>query len=150
MSDAGIFFETLGQKMRMARLSTPTPSAAGLSVPKFFTTALTLSIVSIVTVPAGYVKPKKSFSWPTRMVTAMPAVKPIVMVLGIKRMSFPSRSTPIRMSKSPAMMVAIISPSMPELATMPATMVAKAAVGPAICTLLPPKAEMRKPAMMAV
>ena len=33
---------------------------------------------------------------------------------------------------------------------MPATMVAKAAVGPEIWTVLPPKAEIRKPAMMAV
>ncbi len=38
----------------------------------------------------------------------------------------------------PAMMVAATSPSMPSVATMPATMVAKAAVGPDICTRLPP------------
>ncbi len=39
---------------------------------------------------------------------------------------------------------------MPFLATMPATMVAKAAVGPDTCTALPPRAEIRNPAMMAV
>ena len=51
---------------------------------------------------------------------------------------------------TPAMAVARASPPMPCCATMPATMVAKAAVGPAICTQLPPKKEIRKPAMMAV
>ena len=59
---------------------------------------------------------------------------------------------PMRISTSmmPARMVATARPSMPFLATTPATMVAKAAVGPAICTLLPPRAEMRKPATIAV
>ena len=55
--------------------------------------------------------------------------------------------------KEPALghvVVATARPSMPFFATMPATMVANAAVGPAICTLLPPRAEMRKPATMAV
>ena len=42
------------------------------------------------------------------------------------------------------------SPSIPSLATMPATIVANAAVGPAICTLLPPSAEMTNPATIAV
>ena len=41
-------------------------------------------------------------------------------------------------------------PSMTLRAATPATMVAKAAVGPAICTVLPPKAEMTNPAAMAV
>ena len=121
-----------------------------MSVPKFFATASIFSTVSIVTVPAGYVRPKKSFNWPIRIVTAMPAVKPMVMVPGMKRMSLPRRSTPMTMSRMPAMTVATIRPLRPALATMPATMVAKAAVGPAIWTLLPPKAEIRKPAMMAV
>ena len=50
----------------------------------------------------------------------------------------------------PAMMVASASPLMPLLATIPATIVAKAAVGPAICTVLPPRNEMIKPAIIAV
>ena len=41
-------------------------------------------------------------------------------------------------------------PSSPSLATIPATIVAKAAVGPAICTLLPPSAEITNPATIAV
>ena len=62
----------------------------------------------------------------------------------------PMRSTPMRIRMIPARMVAAASPSMPFRATMPATMVAKAAVGPAICTRLPPRAEITKPATMAV
>ena len=56
----------------------------------------------------------------------------------------------MRINKIPAKTVATTSPSMPFRATIPATIVAKAAVGPAICTLLPPNAEIRNPATMAV
>ena len=62
----------------------------------------------------------------------------------------PMRSRPMMMSRMPARMVATARPSMPLRATIPATMVAKAAVGPAICTLLPPRAEIKNPATMAV
>ena len=62
----------------------------------------------------------------------------------------PMRSRPMTMSRMPARIVATARPSMPLRATMPATMVAKAAVGPAICTLLPPRAEIKNPATMAV
>lgn len=57
-------------------------------------------------------------------------------------MSVPSFSKPISTSITPAMMVAATRPSMPSVATM----VAKAAVGPEICTRLPPKKAIRKPA----
>ena len=50
----------------------------------------------------------------------------------------------------PARMVATISPSVPSFMTIPATIVANAAVGPAICTRLPPKKDTRNPAMIAV
>ena len=62
----------------------------------------------------------------------------------------PIRSTPIRISRIPASTVATARPSIPLRATIPATMEAKAAVGPAIWTLLPPRAEIRNPATMAV
>jgi hypothetical protein len=39
---------------------------------------------------------------------------------------------------------------MPNLTTMPATMMTKAPVGPPICVREPPRAEMRKPAMTEV
>ena len=47
-------------------------------------------------------------------------------------------------------MVEITSPSNPSFAMIPATIVANAAVGPAIWTLLPPSAEMTNPATIAV
>lgn len=62
----------------------------------------------------------------------------------------PKWQSPIRIKKIPARIVEITRPSSPSFATIPATMVAKAAVGPAICTLLPPKAEITKPATIAV
>ena len=49
-----------------------------------------------------------------------------------------------------ARIVARINPSIPFCATIPATIVANAAVGPAICTRLPPKNDIRNPAMIAV
>ena len=69
-----------GHKNSTARHTAPTTSACQLKVPKFSASAVTLSSVSTVAVPAGYVSPKKSFIWPITMVTAMPAVKPVVMV----------------------------------------------------------------------
>ena len=83
-------------------------------------------------------------------VTAMPAVNPVVIVKGTKRIRAPSLNRPMKMSRMPAMMVAATRPSMPSVATMPATMVAKAAVGPEICTRLPPRNAMRNPVTMAV
>ena len=62
----------------------------------------------------------------------------------------PMCSRPIKISMTPARTVATARPSKPFFATMPATMEAKAAVGPAIWTLLPPKKEMMNPATMAV
>ena len=58
--------------------------------------------------------------------------------------------TPISTGKIPAISVARTRPEKPFFATIPATMVANAAVGPAICTRLPPSAEITKPAIMAV
>ena len=84
------------------------------------------------------------------MVTAMPAVKPTVMVMGMYFMSDPKRNTPISISMTPAMSVATISPESPCVATMPATIVANAAVGPDMLTLLPPRKAMTKPATIAV
>ena len=46
--------------------------------------------------------------------------------------------------------MAVIKPSIPFLATIPATIVANAAVGPAIRTLLPPRNDITKPANIAV
>ena len=85
-----------------------------------------------------------------KMVTAIPAVKPVVMVYGTNLIREPNLKIPIKIRKIPANMEAIISPSIPCVATIPATTVAKAAVGPAICTRLPPKKETTNPAKIAV
>ena len=135
---------------RTIRHTMPTMHACTLMVAPFAITAAILSAVWMGAASPGYVRPRKSFSCPMANVTAMPAVNPVVMVNGTKRMMAPSLNSPIRMSSAPAMMVAAISPSMPLVATMPATMVANAAVGPEICTRLPPKNAIRNPAMMAV
>ena len=46
--------------------------------------------------------------------------------------------------------VATIRPLVPYWAMMPYIMTTKAAVGPPICTRLPPRKEMKNPAIMAV
>ena len=50
----------------------------------------------------------------------------------------------------PAIMVARNNPSIPSVKIIPATIVANAAVGPVILTLLPPKSAVTKPAIIAV
>ena len=57
---------------------------------------------------------------------------------------------PIRISIIPAMMVAITNPEKPLVAIIPATIVANAAVGPEIFTLLPPSRDITMPATIAV
>ena len=53
MSDPGIFSLIFGHTIRIARLMAPTRKAYGLNVPKLSPKALSLSTVSIVTVPCG-------------------------------------------------------------------------------------------------
>lgn len=62
----------------------------------------------------------------------------------------PSFKKPIIIRSIPAIIVAAARPDIPFLATIPATIVANAAVGPAIWTLLPPKNEITNPANIAV
>ncbi len=149
-NELGTCSVTRGQRNSTTKQMTPTVHASTFTVAMLSTSARTFSVVSMVTVPSGYVSPKKSFSCPMTNVTAMPAVNPVVMVKGTKRMTAPIFENPITISKNPAMIVAATKPSMPSVATIPATMVANAAVGPDICTRLPPRKEMRKPAMIAV
>ena len=80
MSEPGMRWLTRGHSTSTARHTRPTMSASTLKVEKLAATAESLSIVSMVGVPAGYVRPNRSLSWPATMVTAMPAVKPVVMV----------------------------------------------------------------------
>jgi hypothetical protein len=80
----------------------------------------------------------------------MPDVKPTVIVRGMYFISAPRRRSPIIISIPPAIRVAMARPSTPYPATMPATMVAKAAVGPEMLTRLPPRRDITKPAKTAV
>ena len=84
------------------------------------------------------------------MVTATPEVKPTVMVAGMNFISEPARQIPRIISMIPAMTVAMTSPSKPFAAITPATIVANAAVGPEMLTLLPPRNAMTSPAIAAV
>ena len=67
--------------------------------------------------------PKKSFNCPITIVTAIPEVKPVVMLFGIYLIRLPIRRMPIKISIIPAMIVAIARPSRPFVATIPATIV---------------------------
>ena len=54
--------------------------ASGEIVEKFSANAFSFSIVSIGFTPSGYVTPQKSFNCPITIVTAIPEVKPVVIV----------------------------------------------------------------------
>ncbi|MNR27777.1 hypothetical protein D3C85_1450640 [compost metagenome] len=64
-------------------------------------------------------KPKKSFSWVSRISTAMPLVKPVISGIGKNLITCPRRSSPISTSITPAMKVQMIRLAMPYLTTMP-------------------------------
>ena len=101
-------------------------------------------------VPPVLGRPKKSCHSPTQMITPMPAVKPTITGAGMNRITPPNRASPIATSITPAMMVAISSPSTPCTATTPARITMNAPVGPAICTRLPPNTDTISPAMIEV
>ena len=62
----------------------------------------------------------------------MPAVKPVVIGSGMYFRRLPKRQKPMIIRMIPAMIVATMSPWVPSFMTIPATIVANAAVGPAI------------------
>ena len=130
ISDAGILSSFLGQSISTASDSRPMIRACQLSVPIERPISVSLSTVSIGELPN--VSPRKSLTCPTTIVTAIPNVKPAVIVPGIYFIRLPKRQSPIIIIIMPAITVDMTSPDIPSLATMPATIVAKAAVGPAI------------------
>ena len=124
-----------GHTINIARLITPIKTAHQFTVEKLEKNASNFSTVSIGAFSANsplYFTPKKSLNCPIKIVTAIPAVKPVVMVYGINFINEPNLKIPIKISKIPAIIVASTSPSIPFAATTPATIVANAAVGPAI------------------
>ncbi len=94
--------------------------------------------------------PKNSCNCPMKMMTAIPAVNPATTGYGMNLISTPSRNTPITTNITPAITVASANPPYPYPATIPASNGTNAPVGPPICTRLPPSAEIRNPAMIAV
>ena len=64
-------------------------------------------------------RPKKSFSWVKKIITAIPLVKPITSGIGKYLITCPSRSMPISTSSTPAMKVHSIRLVNPYLLTMP-------------------------------
>ena len=80
ISEPGMRLETFGHSIKMARHTTPTSTACQFTVEMLAARAPSLSVVSTVVVPAGYVSPSRSLICPITMVTAIPAVKPVVIV----------------------------------------------------------------------
>ena len=84
------------------------------------------------------------------MVRAIPLVNPTTIGYGMNLNMPPSLSRPIATSMTPAIMLAIISPCIPNFATIPATITMNAPVGPPIRKLEPPRKLIRNPATIAV
>ena len=80
---------------------------------------------------------------------AIPLVKPVTTGRGKYLTAVPIPVTPRMTRRTPAIMVQRKRPSMPYFAMMPATTTTKAPVGPPICVLEPPSAEMTKPVTIA-
>jgi hypothetical protein len=95
------------------------------------------------------VMPKKSLSCVLAMTSAMPLVKPMTTGRGMKRTAVPVPVSPMMTRITPAIIVHMNSPSTPYCATIPATTTTKAPVGPPICVVEPPNAEMMKPVTTA-
>ena len=74
-SEPGMRLDTFGHSIKMARHTTPTSTACQFTVEMLAARAPSLSVV-----PAGYVSPSRSLLCPITMVTAIPAVKPVVIV----------------------------------------------------------------------
>ena len=146
--DGGIFALIFGQTIRIASAISPTLNACALIVPIVSMHSFNFSIVSIVACLNS--SPKKSLICPITIVTAIPLVNPVTIVYGINLINPPSLKTPIRIKITPARIVAATRPAIPFCATIPATIVANAAVGPDICTRLPPSIAITNPATIAV
>ena len=69
---------------------------------------------------------------------------------GMKRINAPSLNMPIAMSMKPAIIVQIIRFAQPYLARIAYSTTTNAPVGPPIHSRVPPSAEIKNPAMIAV
>ena len=148
--EPGIFLLIFGHTIRIARDTIPTHSACQFIVCRNKMSYFTLATVSIRGSFVTIVSPRKSLICPIKIVTAIPAVKPVVIGYGMNLISEPILNNPIKIRIIPASIVATTNPSTPSLATIPATIVANAAVGPEICTLEPPRNAIMNPPVIAV
>ena len=137
-----------GHPTMIARATTATSTAHGAAVSRWAPKARHLSRKSAGTAPMR--RPRKSFTWLEKMMSAMPLVKPMVTGKGMNLIAPPSRTRPNRSRITPAIRVAAASPSTPCFWTIAYTMTTNAPVGPPIWTREPPNAEMRNPATIAV
>ena len=76
--------------------------------------------------------PKKSFICVEKIVKAIPEVNPTIIGYGINFIMSPNFKTPIKISKTPAIQVAIANPLVPYSEIMPAMITINAPVGPPI------------------
>ena len=81
---------------------------------------------------------------------AMPLVKPITTLVGMKLTSLPRRSSPASRITTPAARLATNTPCRPYCATMVIRMALMAPVGPEIWKDAPDSSPMTMPPMMAV
>lgn len=94
--------------------------------------------------------PKKLSTCPKAMIIAMPLVKPMTTLVGMKLTSLPRRRMPASRIITPAASDARNTPCKPYWATMPMRMALMAPVGPLIWKDAPPSSPMTSPPMMAV
>lgn len=135
--------------IRIARLTIPTIKAFVFYRRDIFCKCFEFSVVSIGLRRRDKLR-RRNLSIARSIVTAIPEVKPVVIVYGMNLIR-PKMAESIRIKKDTCKDGRkSASPSNPSFATIPATIVANAAMGPAIWTLLPPSAEMTNPATIAV
>ncbi|MCG3140437.1 MAG: hypothetical protein HDKAJFGB_01503 [Anaerolineae bacterium] len=112
--------------------------------------AMVLKIFASAFSAGGVLTPNKLSNWPTKIIMAMPLVKPVTTGRGIKATTRPKRKMPTSIIKMPARMPATHMPSRPYLFAKTISTALMAPVGPEIWYGAPDKPPMRNPAMMAV
>ena len=95
-------------------------------------------------------RPKKSRNCVLAMSTAMPLVKPMTTGRGMYLTAEPTPEAPSATRMAPAINVQMKRPCTPYWLMMPATTTTKAPVGPPMAVKEPPRADVRKPAAIAV
>jgi hypothetical protein len=137
-----------GRIKRIASVPRPTLNADQFGLAKCAKSSLMRGRNSLGTGPV--LSPKKSLICVEAIRMAMPLVKPMTTMRGMKRTAAPNPVRPMITSRMPAITVTMAKPGIPKRSTMPATITTKAPVGPPIWVRDPPRAEMMKPATTAV